>query len=85
MTKRRITVTLDEHLVERISAIGTANLSAIVNEALTEKMDRLVERKALREFLDQMYGRYGAPSKAALSDARRAFDELDGAATVSVT
>ena len=41
MAKRKITVTVDEGLVEQAQRLGVDSLSAVVNEALTAHVERL--------------------------------------------
>ncbi len=78
MAKRKITVTVDERLVEQAQLLGVANISAAVNEALAAHVDRLERRAALRRLLDGWDGEHGPVSEAAAEEARAAFDMLDG-------
>jgi post-segregation antitoxin (ccd killing protein) len=79
MAKRKITVTVDEEVVEQAHALGVGpSLSAVVNEALTAHIDRLARRAALGELLDSWDDRLGPASAADAQAARAAFDELDG-------
>lgn len=78
MAKRKITVTVDTGLVEEAHMLGIENLSAVVNEALAQHVDRLARRAALRQLLDEWDRELGPVSEAALADARQAFDQLDG-------
>lgn len=80
MAKRKITVTVDEEIVEQAHLLGVESLSAVVNEALTVHVERLARRAALRELLDTWEREFGPVSEAAAADARAAFDELDGVA-----
>jgi post-segregation antitoxin (ccd killing protein) len=52
MVKRKITVMVDEDLVERARPLGVETLSAVVNQALAAHVERLARRAALRELLD---------------------------------
>ena len=38
MAKRKITVTVDESLVDQVQALGAASLSSVVNEALEREV-----------------------------------------------
>ena len=79
MPKRKITVTVDQELVDLIQALGVdMSLSGVVNEALGVHVERLGRLAALRELLDGWDERYGPVSAAAGAEARDAFDELDG-------
>lgn len=79
MAKRKITVTVDEEVVERARELGAPHLSAVVNEALAAHVDQLARRAALRELLDSWDDQLGPVSDEATAAAGRAFDELDGA------
>jgi post-segregation antitoxin (ccd killing protein) len=76
MAKRKITVTVDEGLVEQAQLLGVESLSAVVNEALAAHVERLARREALRRLLDDWDLEHGPVSDAAATEARAAFDEL---------
>jgi post-segregation antitoxin (ccd killing protein) len=79
MAKRKITVTIDEEVVEQAQALGIGpSLSAVVNDALTAHVERLARLAALGELLDSWDERLGPVPDAATDTARHAFDELDG-------
>ncbi len=78
MAKRKITVTVDEGLVEQAQRLGVESLSAVVNEALAAHVERLARRAALRRLLDDWDLEHGPVSEEAAAEARTAFDELDG-------
>ncbi|MGH8886355.1 MAG: type II toxin-antitoxin system CcdA family antitoxin [Egibacteraceae bacterium] len=80
MAKRKITVTVDEGLVEEAHLLGVESLSAVVNEALAAHVERLARRAALRQLLDDWERELGPVSEAAATEARATFDELDGTA-----
>jgi hypothetical protein len=80
MAKRKITVTVDEQLVEEARRLGETSLSAVVNDALAAEIDRLARRAALKDLLDGWDAVAGPPSERATRQARAAFDELDGIA-----
>jgi len=80
MAKRKITVTVDEELVESVQALGAESLSAVVNEALAHEVERRARAAALGRLLadwDATYGPVGAEAAAA---AAAAFDDLDAVA-----
>jgi hypothetical protein len=77
MAKRKITVTVDEELVDQLQAAGE-NVSAVVNDALATHFEALARRAALGSLLDQLDAELGPPSEAAMERARAAFAELDG-------
>ena len=78
MAKRKITVTVDEELVELAHRLGTETLSGVVNEALAAHVERLGRRAALRERLEGWDAALGPVSAEAAAAARAAFDDLDG-------
>ena len=80
MVKRKITVTVDEQLVEAVQTLGAESLSAVVNAALASEIDRRSRAAALEHMLADWDGRFGlAPSDVA-SAAAEAFDDLDASA-----
>ena len=78
MAKRKVTVTLDEDLVEVVRSQGAESLSAVVNEALLAHADRIGRLAALREQLDHWDKVLGPVSAKAARQATEAFDQLDG-------
>ena len=78
MAKRKITVTVDEEVVEQARLLGESHLSAVVNEALTQHVEQLARRMALRKLLDRWDAELGPVPDADVAAARAAFDELDG-------
>jgi post-segregation antitoxin (ccd killing protein) len=77
MAKRKISVTVDEELVEFAERSGTP-VSALVNEALVEHLDRLARHAALGELLARWDAAAGPVDEADLADAAAAFAEADG-------
>jgi hypothetical protein len=81
MAKRKITVTVDEELVDLAHALGDdASLSGVVNDALGGHVERLGRLAALRELLDGWDAAHGPTSTQAEEAARAVFDELDALA-----
>jgi predicted transcriptional regulator len=81
MAKRKITVTIDEDLVERAHQLGEdTSLSAVMNEALAAHVERLSRLAALQDLLDSWERRFGPVGEHARAEAGAAFDELDGLA-----
>lgn len=79
MAKRKITVTVDEELVDRAHQLGAASsLSAVVNDALATHVERLDRLAGLRDVLESWERRYGPVGPEERADAAAAFDELDG-------
>ncbi|MGN6695993.1 MAG: hypothetical protein ACTHN0_17580 [Aquihabitans sp.] len=80
MAKRKVTVTVDEELLELLHDQGSENISAAVNTALAEHAERMGRLAALRRQLDEWDAQFGPVSAKAALAARQAFDELDGVA-----
>lgn len=84
MAKRKITVTIDESLLDAIDRLGPDNLSALVNEALGARIDQLARRQALRAILDGWDNTHGPVPARFATAAAAAFDELDGVSSADV-
>ncbi|MCA1846381.1 MAG: type II toxin-antitoxin system CcdA family antitoxin [Actinobacteria bacterium] len=80
MAKRKITVTVDEELVDTVSALGAESLSAVVNEALAHEVERRARAAALGRLVAEWDARYGPVSDEAAAAASAAFDDLDAVA-----
>lgn len=79
MAKRKITVTVDEELVEVLRQLDAGSISSVVNNALTEHVEKLGRLKALGMMLDEWDREFGPVDDPALeADARAAFDEAAG-------
>jgi post-segregation antitoxin (ccd killing protein) len=77
MAKRKITVTVDEELVDLAHAFGEEKLSAVVNTALAEHVERLGRLATLRHLLDQWEAQAGPVPPEVRADAAAAFDEAE--------
>lgn len=80
MAKCKVTVTVDEGLVDAVQALGAASLSAVVNDALAAEVDRRARAAALGRLLAEWDAAYGPVSDEAAAEATAAFDDLDGTA-----
>ena len=80
MAKRKITVTVDEELVDTVQAIGSESLSAVVNAALAREVDRRARAVALGRLLAGWDTRFGPVPTGAAAAAAAAFDDVDGVA-----
>jgi hypothetical protein len=80
MAKRKITVTVDEDLVESVQALGAESLSAVVNEALAAEVERRARRAALGRLLADWDAALGPVSEEAAAAAAAAFDDADAVA-----
>jgi Arc/MetJ-type ribon-helix-helix transcriptional regulator len=64
MSKRRITLTLDEDVVEALRTVGGDSMSAVANDALREALERRAHQAAVLEWLEEQYGTHGRPSES---------------------
>lgn len=83
MKKRRVTLNLDEDVVEALEAAGGRSMSSVANDALREALEVAAHRAALREWLDELDEKYGAPSTEERVAAKALLDavkhgEIDG-------
>jgi hypothetical protein len=83
MAKRKITVTVDEELVDLAHEFGEEKLSAVVNAALSEHIERLGRLATLRRLLDQWEAQAGPVSAEVRADAAAAFDEAEDSPSVA--
>jgi len=68
MTKRRVTLSLDQDVIEALEAVSGRSMSAVANEALRDALAAEAHRAALREWLDEKYGA-PSPEQFAAADA----------------
>ena len=71
-------MTVDEEVVAAARNLGPTSLSAVVNTALINEMDRRARALALQQLLAQWESQLGPVPPAEQEAARAAFDELDG-------
>jgi Arc/MetJ-type ribon-helix-helix transcriptional regulator len=71
MSKRRVTLTLDEDIIEAFRQHDARSLSAAVNEALREAIESENHRKAALKWLEELNAKYGkaTPEEAAEIEA----------------
>ena len=69
MKKRRITLNLDEDVVEALEAVGGRSLSSTANTALREAIEREAHRGAMLRWLDELDAKHGAPTPEELGAA----------------
>lgn len=80
MAKRKITVTVDEELVETAHALGADSLSSVVNSALEREVDRRARHAALGRLLAEWDEAHGPVDEDTVAWAAAQFDRVDGAA-----
>ena len=78
MAKRKITVTVDEELVETAHALGADSLSSVVNRALEREVDRRARHAALGRLLAEWDAAHGPVKDDTAAWAATQFDRLDG-------
>ncbi len=78
MKKRRVTLNLDEDLVEALEAVEGRSLSAVANDALRQAIAVEAHRAALLRWLDELDHQYGAPTEADLAAADALLDAVEG-------
>lgn len=76
--KKRVTVNLDEDLVESLRELDAPSVSAAVNAAVRRAVEREAHRRALECWLDELDGRFGPPSDEDYAAARAVVDEAMG-------
>lgn len=67
---------LDEDVVEALEAVGGRSMSSVANDALREALEVAAHRAALREWLDQLDEKYGAPSPEQHAAAKDLLDAV---------
>ena len=75
--KKRITLSLDDDIVEALQARGARSLSAAANEALREAVADDAHRAALLAWLDELDATHGAPAAGQLAAADALLDALE--------
>jgi hypothetical protein len=83
MAKRKVTVTVDEELVELVQELGAESLSSVVNAALAAEVDRMARAAAHGPMLQEWDEAIGPVDAAAAETARTAFDDLDAVSVES--
>lgn len=78
MAKRKITVTIDEDLLDALSELGAENVSSTMNIALRREVESIARNQALGELLDTWREQYGDLTDEERAEAKASFDELDG-------
>jgi uncharacterized protein (DUF4415 family) len=77
LMKKRITLSLDDDIVEALQARGARSLSAAANEALREAIADDAHRAALLAWLDELDAARGAPAPEQLAAADALLDALE--------
>lgn len=77
MSKRRVTLNLDEDIVEALKSFGGTSLSAAANSRLREAVRLDLHLAALDRWLDELDAAHGRPSEASQAAARALLDDVE--------
>lgn len=77
MRKRRVTLNLDEDLVDALESVEGRSLSAAANDALRDAIVVAAHRAALLHWLDQLDAEHGSASPAEVAAAEALVDQLE--------
>ncbi len=70
MSKRRVTLTIDEDLLTALQNLTGRSMSASVNDALRDTLERQGHHRALLGWLDALDAEHGAPTDQDRAAAR---------------
>jgi predicted transcriptional regulator len=76
MKKRRVTLNLDEDVVEALESLGGRSLSASANRALRQAVATEAHRAALGRWLDELDAVHGVATPEQASTIAAFLDEL---------
>ncbi|HYZ08504.1 MAG TPA: type II toxin-antitoxin system CcdA family antitoxin [Pseudonocardiaceae bacterium] len=77
VNQRRVTLNLDEDVVEALQALDARNLSAAANDALRQAVADHAHRRALLAWLDELDAKYGTATPEERTAARAFVDALE--------
>ncbi len=83
MRKRRVTLSLDEDVVQALEALGGRSLSSTANDALRQAVAVEAHRAALGRWLDELDATYGSATPEETESIERLVDDLTRPATGS--
>ncbi len=75
--KKRITLSLDDDIVEALQARGARSLSSAANDALREAVADDAHRASLLAWLDELDAAHGPPAAQELAAADELLDALE--------
>jgi hypothetical protein len=78
MAKHKVTVTIDEDILETLALLGVDNVSSVMNDALRSRVESMAHHQALGELLGSWREQFKVPSDRTREAARAALRELDG-------
>jgi hypothetical protein len=76
MKKRRVTVSLDEDVLQALESIGGRSLSAVANDALRQAMAVEAHRAALARWLDELDEAHGRATAEEIKAIDALVDDL---------
>lgn len=74
MKKRRVTLNLDEDVVEALEALEGRSLSAVANEILRAAAARAAHQAALLRWMDELNAEYGTATSEEHAAVERLLD-----------
>ena len=77
MKKRRVTLNLDEDVLEALESVQGRSVSAAANDALRGAIAGDAHRAALARWLDELDAAHGAASPAEVAAAERLAEQLE--------
>lgn len=77
MKKRRVTLNLDEDVVQALESVDARSISTAANRALREALAVEAHRSALLRWLDELDSAHGAADPAGIAAAEALADELE--------
>jgi uncharacterized protein (DUF4415 family) len=76
MSKRRVTLTLDEDVIEALQQQHARSLSAAANASLRQAIESDNHRKAARQWLAELDAKYGGATPEEQSENEAFLDEI---------
>ena len=84
MKKRRVTLKLDEDVIEALESVEGSSVSAAANDALRRAIVGSARRTALARWLDELDAEHGAAATAEIAAAEGLVKELEPAIRAGV-
>ncbi len=77
VNKRRVTLNLDQDVIEALESVEGSSVSAAANQALRGAIAGSAHRAALTRWLDELDAEYGAASPAEIAAAEALVEQLE--------
>ena len=77
MNKRRVTLNLDEDIVEALAATNGSSMSAAANRALREVLQEEANRAAMLRWLAELDEKYGRATPEEMADNEAFLNSLE--------